>query len=273
MFTIGEFATVGQVTVRMLRHYDAIGLLPPAAVDPVTGYRRYTADQLRRLNRLVALRELGFTLEQIGPLLDEKLDAEALRGMYRLRQAELTARIDADRARLARVEARLRIIESESTMSRPPEVSVRPLPAVTVVQVRGTADGVGDVGPVISDLYGRLGRACAAHGVVSTGPAVARYRPADDGDGVVCLAGLPVAAGTTAPDGVEVTTLPPVDAAAVALHVGAPDGFDAVYQRLAVWIEDNGYRTDGTARETYLVSVPEPAEAWRTEIALPLTNA
>jgi predicted transcriptional regulator YdeE len=67
MFTIGDFARLGRVSVRMLRHYDAVGLLEPAAVDRFTGYRYYRADHLRRLNRIVALKELGFTLQPSGP--------------------------------------------------------------------------------------------------------------------------------------------------------------------------------------------------------------
>ena len=77
MFTIGEFARAGRVSVRMLRHYDAIGLLRPAHVDLITGYRRYTADQLTRLNRVVALKDLGFTLEQVGTMVTENPDAAA----------------------------------------------------------------------------------------------------------------------------------------------------------------------------------------------------
>ena len=59
MFSIGDFAGLGRVSVRMLRHYDAIGLLPPAHVDPHTGYRYYTASQLKVLNRVIALKDLG----------------------------------------------------------------------------------------------------------------------------------------------------------------------------------------------------------------------
>lgn len=71
MFTIGDFARFGRVSVRMLRHYDEIGLLPPATVDPSTGYRSYVADQLARLNRIVALKDLGFTLQQVAEIVDD----------------------------------------------------------------------------------------------------------------------------------------------------------------------------------------------------------
>ena len=76
MFAIGEFARHGRVSVRMLRHYDAIGLLRPAHVDPATGYRAYQAAQLAELNRIVALKDLGFTLEQVRVLLDEQVSVE-----------------------------------------------------------------------------------------------------------------------------------------------------------------------------------------------------
>src|SRR5436309_2527973 len=113
MFSIGDFARLGLVSVRMLRHYDGIGLLPPASVDDVTGYRSYAADQLPRLNRIVALRKLGFTLNQVAELLDDAVTAEQLHGMLRLRRAELAAQVAADSARLAQVEFRLRSIERE----------------------------------------------------------------------------------------------------------------------------------------------------------------
>jgi len=83
MLTISEFARLGQVSPRMLRHYDETGLLAPAKVDPQTGYRSYDVAQLGRLHRLVALRELGFNLEQIRPILEEELPAGELRGMLR----------------------------------------------------------------------------------------------------------------------------------------------------------------------------------------------
>ena len=107
MFTIGDFARHGRVSVRMLRHYDATGPLRPAHVDPASGYHYYTAAQLARLNRVIALKDLGFTLQQVQDIVDEKVGAEKLRGMLRLRQAELETVVAAASARLVQVEARL----------------------------------------------------------------------------------------------------------------------------------------------------------------------
>src|SRR5438309_6174996 len=108
MLTIGDFARLGQVSPRMLRHYDDIGLLQPAKVDPQTDYRHYEVAQLRRLHRLLALRDLGFTLEQTRTLLDEDPPVEQLRGMLRLRRSQIEQDIAEEQARLRRVEAHLR---------------------------------------------------------------------------------------------------------------------------------------------------------------------
>ena len=80
MLAIGEFARYSRVTVRMLRRYDAIGLLEPVCVDPASGYRFYEAGQLSSLNRIVALKNLGFTLRQVASILDEQLSPAELRG-------------------------------------------------------------------------------------------------------------------------------------------------------------------------------------------------
>lgn len=100
MLSIGDFARHAGVSVRMLRHYDARGLLVPAQVDPVTGYRSYAASQLSRVNRLVALKGLGFTLEQVGPVLEAQVTGEELRGMLLLRSSQIADQIEAGRERL-----------------------------------------------------------------------------------------------------------------------------------------------------------------------------
>src|SRR5215211_6522227 len=164
MLSIGDFARHGRVSVRMLRHYDTIGLLQPAYVDRLTGYRFYEAQQLSRLNRIVALKGLGFTLQQVRSILDDEVSVEELRGMLRLRQAELQSQIATDTARLAQVEARLQIIEREGTMPAD-EVQIKPIPGVRVAELTATAASFEpeSISPVIQPLYdglcGRLDQA------------------------------------------------------------------------------------------------------------------
>jgi len=117
MIKIGDFSRISRVPVKTLRYYDEVGLLKPVEVDRFTGYRYYSLDQLSRLNRILALKDLGFSLEQIAQLLDENLPAAQIRGMLRMKQAELQDRVREEQERLARVEARLRQIEQEGSFS------------------------------------------------------------------------------------------------------------------------------------------------------------
>src|SRR5258708_28919677 len=116
LLKIGEFARVGQVSIATLRYYDQYGLLKPNALDPDSGYRYYSLDQLARLNRILVLKELDFPLEQIAQLLEENLSLEQLQGMFKLKQAQTQHMIDTEQAREARLAARLRQIEQEGKM-------------------------------------------------------------------------------------------------------------------------------------------------------------
>ncbi|MEO6084276.1 MAG: helix-turn-helix domain-containing protein, partial [Umezawaea sp.] len=220
MFSIGDFARHGRVSVRMLRHYDEIGLLRPAHVDQFTGYRTYEGTQLARLNRVIALKDLGFTLAQVGGILDEKVSVEALRGMLRLRQAELAAAISADTARLARVEARLRTIESEGHMPSE-DVVVKSVPAVRVAELSGVAGGFSPehITPVIQPLYEELMRRLEAAGVQPTGPGLAYYVQLPEG--VEVHAGIEV--GASASGDFDVVDLPAYEQVATILHRGSMD--------------------------------------------------
>lgn len=102
---IGECARAAHVSMAALRHYEKVGLLIPAVLDPDTGYRSYSLDQLPRVHRLLALKDLGFSLEQIAQLLEEALPLEHLRGMFTLKQAQTQQMIDTEQARLTRIAA------------------------------------------------------------------------------------------------------------------------------------------------------------------------
>ncbi|WP_035793653.1 MerR family transcriptional regulator [Kitasatospora mediocidica] len=274
MFTIGDFAKHGRVSVRMLRHYDAIGLLRPAHVDLSTSYRFYEAGQLARLNRVIALKDLGFTLQQVQSILDEQVSAAELRGMLRLRQAELASAMAADALRLAQVEARLRTIESEGQMPSN-DVVVKRIPAVRLAELTGTAtthepDGIG---PVIGPLYDELCRRLAAAGVSITGPAVAYYEVSPDGDDTVVVhAGMPVATAPHDSHDFAVVDLPAIESAATLVHRGSMDDVMPSVQALARWIDANGHRSAGYARELYL-ECPDDRTQWVTELQEPITSA
>ncbi len=273
MFSIGDFASYGRVSVRMLRHYDAIGLLSPAHVDRATAYRYYEARQLSRLNRIVALKELGFSLRQVQAILDDKVSVGELRGMLRLRQADLQAQVGADTARLAQVEARLQIIEREGAMPDD-DVQIKTIPAVRVAELTAIAASFGPesispvIGPLFDELCGQLDKA----GLAPAGPSIAYYQDAPDGNGVLVHAAFPVNTDPGGGQGFSIVDLPEIRQAATIVHRGAMDNVMGTIQTLARWIDANGYRSAGYSRELYL-QCGEDKAAWVTELQEPVAGS
>jgi DNA-binding transcriptional MerR regulator len=277
MFSIGDFAGLGRVSVRMLRHYDAIGLIRPAHVDPHSGYRYYTAAQLRLLNRVLALKDLGFTLQQVQSMIEDKVDVGELRGMLRLRRAELAAQVERDTVRLSQVDARLRMIEREGHMDTG-DVVLKHLPALRVAELSATATGYDHPTSItenLSPLYPRLMELMDRAGVTITGSPIAYYLPAPTGPGdetITVHAAFPIGGVTVADPGFDLVDLPAVEQAATALHHGSMSEAFRTGQQIATWIDDNGFATEGPgfAREVYLDCPPGEFDMWVTELQVPV---
>lgn len=253
MFKIGEFSRLSQVPIKTLRYYDEVGLLKPAQVDRFTDYRYYTADQLARLNRILALKDLGFSLDEIARLLDEKISPEQLRGMLRMKEAEIRERVDQENARLVRVKARLRLIEQEDKMPNL-EVVIKKIPAQHVAAIRSVI-------PTYADqemLWGGLDAYLAQRNITPNGPCLAVYYDTEyrerDVDVQVCE---PV--NGIKPNGnVQVVDLPAVEKMATVLHHGGFQNIGETYSELLQWIGANGFRIVGPNREVYVRAVVPP---------------
>jgi len=270
MIRIGDFSKLSQVSIKTLRYYDEVGLFKPINVDRSTGYRFYSANQLPRLNRILALRDLGLSLEQIDQVLDEGVSPEQLRGMLRLKRAELQQHIAVEQERLARVEARLNSIEMEDRMPEYDVVIKRVEPQL-VASVRNTLASYPDVGRLFNEVYGYL----ALHGVKGTdliGAAIwhndDEYRTSDiDSEAAVFLKqAIPES------ERVKVYEIPAFTMASV-VHKGAFNKFNLAYEAILRWIEGNGYRIVGPNREVYLYCtqpVRQDDESYVTEIQFPV---
>jgi DNA-binding transcriptional MerR regulator len=268
MLTIGDFARLAGVTVRMLRHYDSLGLLVPAHVDPVTSYRRYAAAQLPRLNRLVALKDLGLTLEQVGTVLDAQVSADELRGMLTLRRAQIEDQIAADLARLDAIEARLRTIEKEGTMSELEYVE-KALPAVRLAQVSGRVAEVTELGTTIGPAFDRLVGSLTAAGVAIQAPSVAWYD--GDAEGTTWGVGFPTALESVDHvEGAMVADLPAAPRAVTVIHRGSMATIGDTWQALATAVDAAGHTAYGPCREVYLETPMGDQDAWVTELQQPV---
>lgn len=272
MLNIGEFARLGQVSPRMLRHYDEIGLLRPERVDTATGYRSYAAHQLGQLHRLLALRDLGFTLDQIGDVLNDEPPIEQLQGMLRMRQAQIEQTVGEEQARLRRVEAHLRALQRSDTMDVH-DVVIKQTQPLRVAEAVGTAPGFGheNLGPVFARL---LPEVLAYLGQVGVRPgiSIAHYEePADDGS-LVVHAGFDIGdQQLEGDDHVRVVDLPIIEVASV-VHRGPMDTVVPVYEALVRWIEDSGYRLAGRSRELYHEWHADDPTRHVTELQIPIAK-
>jgi len=248
MIRIGDFSKLSRVTIKTLRHYDEVGLLKPAYVDIFSGYRYYTYEQLPRLNRILALKDLGFSLEEIGQLLADELTAEQVRGMLKLRQAEIRQRVQNETERLVRVEARLRQIEQENIMPEY-EIVIKKVEPIRVATLRGVVPLPPDQGKLWGELEGYL----AMHHVRPVGPCLSLYHDEDykevDWDIEVCE---PIDGDLPETERVKVRQLAGHDTMACVVHHGPFVTIGEAYEALLKWIGENGYHIVGPSREIYL---------------------
>ena len=246
MIRIGDFSKLSRVSVKTLRFYDEMGLLKPVEVDRFTGYRLYEYRQLSVLNRILALKELGFSLEEIGRLLDDGLSVEQMRGMLKLRETETRQRVQEEAERLQRVEALLRQIEQEDGMSKY-DVVMKSVEAIKVASVRDMIPSPPEQGGLWGELEGYL----AMQRVHPNGPCFSLYyndETRGDWDVEVCE---PITGDLTESKRVKVQTLPAATLACT-IHHGPFVTIPEAYAAVGKWIETNGCRITGPCREIYL---------------------
>jgi DNA-binding transcriptional MerR regulator/effector-binding domain-containing protein len=274
VFSIGEFARLGMVSIRTLRHYDEIGLLPPAKVDPQTGYRGYTAEQLRVLNRIVALKELGLSLAQARQLLDG-ISLDELRGMLMLRRAQLEQELEEHKAKLSGVEARLRYIEREGAMPAG-DIVVKKIPAMGVVAIARPAPAFGpeNIVPVVNQSRVQFDQLEIPSLVKVAGPFMLFYEHDHFNDVTVYLA-LPVSEPPAElPPPARYMVLPEIEAAATVRNGPAASIFPMVYHDLIGWAGEHGYEAHGPGREIWIHEIDDVADVDQQvfEVQLPFTR-
>ena len=269
MLKIGDFSKLSQVTVKALRLYDQLGLLKPADIDEFTGYRYYSVQQLPQINRILAFKDLGFSLEQIAKLLDDNLPPAEIRGMLRLKQAELELHLLAEKERLSRVEVRIKQIEQENNMSNYEVVlkTVQPIKVASIREILPTYSSIGRLYEELSEYFKQQGvkpnNYCAGiwHEL--------EYKESDvDGEAVISLS-----AEIIGNERIKIYELPTVETMACLVHNGSYNSMNPAYNALLSWIEANGYKIIGSNREIYIVGGNElDNDSFVTEIQFPVSK-
>jgi DNA-binding transcriptional MerR regulator len=250
MFRIGEFSTIARVSKRLLHYYDEIGLLKPAHTDPHSGYRFYSAAQLPRLNRILALKEIGLTLEQIAEMLDEAVSDEAIYGMLLRRKADLEQALRDDLQRLRQVEARL--LQNQRA-DNGPDVMVRAIPAQRFLALRTVVPTPENLLQLVQDIQRVIPTQVDPRslgpfaGVIYTDG----FALHDNDVALGYLLKKPVDGPITLSDEyvLQVHELPAVPMMATSVQAGGPDLVFLALGRIGQWIEANRYRIAGPYRE------------------------
>ncbi|MGN0747571.1 MAG: MerR family transcriptional regulator [Aristaeellaceae bacterium] len=262
LYKIGMFAAMNHVTVKTLRFYEEQRLLLPALIHPDTGYRFYTLSQMAELHRITALKQAGFTLEEIAGIhagADEKAVLLKKKAALLARIAELTRQIAVVDGYLA---------HGKTGLSAP--VLLKTIPAATVacMHVRLTSyDDLFDRMPEMGALMEKAGCECALPEYCFTAYPEPGYRDADI-PAEICEA---VTAAKEATGALRFRTLPAVQAACV-FHRGSYRTLPEAYETVLRYVEENGYEVAGDIRESYIDGVwnRDDESQWLSEIQVPV---
>lgn len=270
MLTIGEYSRLTHVPAKTLRYYDEIGLFQPVRVDPVTGYRYYSVEQLPRLYRILSLKELGLSLNQILDVLNENISAEQMQGMLRLKETQLEQTIADEKKRLAYVKHKLEQLETNHAFAHY-DVILKRLPDMQVALARDVVPDKSALAPTLGALFRTVLDFLAEKKIAPAGHGFTIYFDDEYRDTHMDVgAAFPISADAAGTKAVTITTLAGETMASV-IHKGALEKMEDAYVALLTWIEKNGYQILKSSREVALHYDPTgKPEDYVTEIQFPV---
>jgi DNA-binding transcriptional MerR regulator len=277
MFRIGEFAQIAQVSSRQLRFYDQLGLLQPARTDSQTGYRYYSVRQLPRLNSILALKELGLSLDQIAPLLKDKVSPAELRGMLTMKRAQVEQSLRQEEVRLRHIESRIAQIDKYGAIEGY-DVVTKSVAATPFLSLRFTCNGLDEA----TDMIRRV----ADDGAKQIRPGLRdKLIVVSRSEGETDTLDLEIGYSLTRASNARVTVagdhvlgageLPAVEVMATVVRQGTNAQSHVAFGTIGTWIEANNYEIAGACREVFLepVTGPPGLEGALVEIQFPVRTA
>ena len=271
MLKIGEFSKLSRVSVRMLRHYDELGLLAPSEVDPMTGYRYYSERQLIAAGRIAALRALGFGLSETRELLRIYDDRAALDAHLAAQRARLEALAAGTAQKLRLLDTARERLRKEADMNY--NVTIRTLPERYAACVRMTIpcyEAEGTVWDVLCRETDRMSLVPDDPCYCSVTFLDEEYKERD----VLIEASTTVRGRYPDTEHVRFRTLPPVTYAGC-VYRGSYAQVGDVIAAVAAWVAANGYESAGPMFNIYHVSPHETQnpDEFVTEVCFPVREA
>jgi DNA-binding transcriptional MerR regulator len=269
MYKIGLFSKINRISVKTLHYYDEIGLLKPAYTDIITGYRYYTSDQLPKMHKIISLKQLGFTIEEIISIVI--YDDNAL-PYFEKRKLDLMQEIIEKKQQLVQVSNYLKEFKGGIKMEH--EIVIKELPEVIVASMRQIIPDYSaffDLCPnVMAKEMQKTGCVCQVPAYCFSIFHDGEYKETDI-DVEICEAITEIKQDTNI---LKFKKLDKVSSAACIFHRGDYSKLGNAYGEIFIWIEQNGYTISGSPRESYIDGIwnKENVDDWLTEIQIPITK-
>lgn len=271
LYKIGVFAAMNHVTVKTLRFYEEQKLLLPSYINYENGYRYYELSQMADIHQISALKQAGFTLEEIASIRKNKIEQNdktenITHSILLKKKSELLSKI-------AELTGKLSIVEnylSKNTKILSSPVLVKTVPAVTVAYMKVTLesyDCLFDLMPKMGALMEKSGCKCALPEYCFTNYLESGYK-----DENICVEICEsVTEKKKETGGLKFKKMPEVQVACI-FHKGSYKFFPESYEILLKYIEENGYKISGEIRESYIDGVwnKDDESQWLSEIQIPV---
>ncbi|MEO1289463.1 MAG: MerR family transcriptional regulator [Chloroflexota bacterium] len=274
MLKIGNFSRIANVSVRLLHHYEEIGLFEPAYIDPVSRYRYYKSEQAIQLHKILVLKELGFTLQEIKRYVDQEISHDELMGMLYLKKSQVYQKIEQDLLRLKRIENRLSQLENNQSFITT-DVIIKPVDAQTYLSVRNPSLPIHKFNQVLEKIMSAIGKYQIDFGTL----AILEHSQTFPDNTFDLEIGFIIATDKQlSSESLTVTNslslsegeLPYVSQMATLLHIGEWGTAIRSYIALGTWIETHGFEIVGATREIYHDIAVEEGGKNVVEIQLPI---
>jgi len=238
----------------MLYYYEEEGLLAPAYIDELTGYRYYSASQIPRINQILALKKLGLTLKQIQRMLDKHITTDEIRGMLEMKKAQLEQQVEEELAQIDEIEAHLEQIDLDGLMEDY-DIVLKHIPAQPALMVRDVFENINSFRKAIMDLIEilptKVDRSKLKHMTIIWHSE--SYEEEDINAQIGYILNAPILQSVTCGSYVlQPTTIPAIEQAASTTRVNPQSAPGIYFQQLGNWIEAHNYQIAGAYREVFL---------------------
>lgn len=267
MFSIGIFSKINKITTKTLRYYDEIGLLKPEYVDDFTGYRYYTSQQLPKLHKIITLKQMGLSLDEIKEVINNPITIEVF---LKLKEQDILKNIMAEKAKLLQIRSYLSSMKGEKYFMY--NAIIKELPKVIVASMRQVIPSyhaLYELCPnVMAKEMERAGCICDTPNYCFNIYHDGEYKETDL-DVEICEAITELKENT---DILKFKTIEAVPTAVCVLHKGSYETIGSAYSFAFKWIEDNEYEVIDNPRESYIDGIwnKDKEEDWLTEIQVPV---